>query len=154
MIYMSLIDDMSRGANTDLIWKALADPTRRELLDALTGEPQTTGQLVELFPDLCRTGVMKHLDVLVEAGLVIVRREGRVRWNKLNPMPIQLIYDRWVSKHVRGVASAMSRLKQVAEGEAEGQKPSQQRPSPRRSSSQKSKTKSRRKSATASRKRK
>ena len=93
------------------IWKALADPTRRELLDALAEGPRSTGDLVEAVPQLCRTAVMKHLDVLVAAELVLVRREGRQRWNHLNPMPIQGIYDRWVSRHVQGTASAMSRLK-------------------------------------------
>ena len=106
---------MNEAADLDLIWKALADPTRRSILDALAKRALTTGELVTRFPDLCRTGVMKHLDVLVEAELVLVKREGRVRWNKLNPMPIQRIYDRWVSKHVRGMASAMSRLKDQAE---------------------------------------
>ena len=84
-------------------------------MDALAKRPLTTGQLVERFPDLCRTGVMKHLDVLVNANLIVVKRDGRERWNHLNPMPIQRIYDRWVCKHVRGMASAMSRLKDQAE---------------------------------------
>jgi DNA-binding transcriptional ArsR family regulator len=99
----------------DLVWRALADPTRRRVLDELAERPHTTGELVERFPALCRTAVMKHLDVLERAGLLVVKREGRVRWNHLNPMPIQRLYDRWVSKHVRGVASAASRLKDHVE---------------------------------------
>jgi DNA-binding transcriptional ArsR family regulator len=95
----------------DLVWKALADATRRELLDALAAGPLTTGQLVEQFDSLCRTNVMKHLEILVSAKLVVIRREGRTRWNYLNPAPIQQICDRWVSKHVKKMASAMSRLK-------------------------------------------
>ena len=112
---MSLISDMKAATTTDRIWRALSDPTRRALLDALAGRPFTTGELVGRFPELCRTAVMKHLDVLEAAELVIVRREGRVRWNSMNAMPIQRIYDRWVKKHVRGVASAVSRLKDLAE---------------------------------------
>ena len=99
----------------DLVWKALADATRREILDALAERPLTTGDLVEQFPAHCRTNVMKHLDVLVEANLVIPRREGRVRWNYLNPVPIQRVCDRWVSRHVRQIASALSRLKDHVE---------------------------------------
>ena len=106
---------MTDSTSEDRIWRALAEPTRRRLLDALSDEARTTGDLVEQFPDLCRTAVMKHLDVLVGAGLVVVRREGRTRWNQLNPMPIQLIYDRWVSHHVRDTAAALARLKRHVE---------------------------------------
>ena len=108
---MSLHSDMYSAVQMDRVWKALADPTRRALLDALAKRAQTTGALVAKFSNLCRTAVMKHLDTLETAGLVIVRREGRVRWNQLNPMPIQRIYDRWVAGHLRGMASAISRLK-------------------------------------------
>ena len=64
----------SRQEKGDLIWKALADATRREVLDLLAERPLTTGELVERFPDLCRTNVMKHLDVLTAANLVIVKK--------------------------------------------------------------------------------
>jgi len=101
--------------NDDVIWKALADPTRREVLDALRDQPRRTGELCQQFDDLCRTAVMKHLDVLVGAGLVVVRREGRFRWNHLNPAPLQQIYERWMSPHVRRHAATASRLKRVAE---------------------------------------
>ena len=109
---------MSKMANSDAVWRALADPTRRGLLDELAQEPRSTGDLVECCPNLCRTAVMKHLDVLEAAGLLIVRREGRVRWNHLNAIPIQNIYDRWVSKHVRGIAAAAGRLQNHAESAA------------------------------------
>ncbi len=99
----------------DRVWKALADSTRRAVLDALADGPLTTGDLVERFPELCRTAVMKHLDVLVEANLVVPRREGRQRWNDLNPAPIQAVCDRWVSRHVSRLASAMGRLKGLVE---------------------------------------
>ena len=105
---------MSRRTSTldpDRVWRALADPTRRAILDELAGSPRTTGELVERFQPLCRTNVMKHLDVLVDAQLVLVRRRGRERWNHLNPVPIQRVCDRWVTRHVRHPASALSRLK-------------------------------------------
>lgn len=102
-------------SGSDNIWKALGDANRRAMLDALAERPLTTGELVSRFDDLCRTAVMKHLDVLVAAGLVVVRREGRQRWNYLNPVPIQHVCDRWISKHVQRMASAMSRLKEVVE---------------------------------------
>jgi DNA-binding transcriptional ArsR family regulator len=106
---------MKKPPQNDLIWKALADATRREILDALAERPQTSGEIVARFDGLCRTNVMKHLDILVAANLVIVRREGRSRWNYLNPVPIQRVCDRWVSKHVKHLAAAMSRLKDHVE---------------------------------------
>ena len=109
---------MLSSGDLDLVWKALADPTRRGILDALARRPHTTGELVERFSELCRTAVMKHLGLLEAAELVVVRRQGRVRWNHLNPMPIQRIHDRWVARHIRGVASALSRLKDHVEARA------------------------------------
>lgn len=114
---MSLIGDITRDdSDNDAVWRALADPTRRAILDLLAGGERTTGDVVEAFEHLSRTNVMKHLGVLERADLVLVRREGRVRWNYLNAVPIQRIYDRWVSRHIKGVASAMSRLKDHIEG--------------------------------------
>ncbi|MCA9125861.1 MAG: winged helix-turn-helix transcriptional regulator [Planctomycetales bacterium] len=103
-------------AEVDLVWKALADSTRRSILDLLAERPLATGEVVARFEKaLCRTAVMKHLEILVQAKLVIVRREGKMRWNYLNPVPIQQVCDRWVSQHVRQVASAVSRLKELTE---------------------------------------
>ncbi len=104
----------------DLVWKALADPTRRSILDRLAQGPATTGDVCAFFAKadhggLGRTGVMKHLDCLEAAGLLTVRREGRLRWNHLNPVPIQRVCDRWVSRHVRHLASAANRLKDHVE---------------------------------------
>ena len=110
-----MADNKKTGARDDRVWKALADLTRRGLLDLLADGPKTTGELVSRFPALCRTAVMKHLDILVGAGLVLVRREGRVRWNHLNPVPIQRVCDRWVSRHVRKMSSALNRLKAIVE---------------------------------------
>ncbi|MFK7767381.1 MAG: ArsR/SmtB family transcription factor [Mariniblastus sp.] len=113
---MSPLSDMNKvRSKQDEIWKALSDGTRREILDVLATGPKTTGELVERFDDLCRTNVMKHIGVLVAANLVIIRREGRVRWNHLNPAPIQSVCDRWVRKHVKKMASSMSRLKDHVE---------------------------------------
>ena len=112
---MSLFSDMNDSDLKELVWKALADGTRRDMLDALAAGPLTTGQLVERFNTICRTNVMKHLEILVQANLVVIRREGRLRWNYLNPTPIQRICDRWVSKHVKKMASALSQLKDHVE---------------------------------------
>ncbi|HBE69028.1 MAG TPA: transcriptional regulator [Planctomycetaceae bacterium] len=106
----------ARSEKHDKIWKALADRSRRDILDMLAERPLSTGEIVARFDNsLSRTMVMKHLDVLVAAQLVIVRREGRSRWNYLNPAPIQDVCNRWISKHVRHVSSAMSRLKELVE---------------------------------------
>src|SRR3954470_15726703 len=80
----------------DAVWKALADPTRRAILDLLRAGPRPTTEVVQAFPRLSRFGVMKHLEVLREAGLVQSRDEGRQRVNSLNAMPIRQIYERWV----------------------------------------------------------
>ena len=111
---MSPLCDMKAHVD-EPIWKALADPSRRRILDALADGAMSTGEVVALFDDLCRTAVMKHLDVLVAANLVIVRREGRFRWNSINPVPIERVCARWVNRHVRRKASALNRLKDVVE---------------------------------------
>ena len=99
----------------DKIWKALGDGTRRQILDVLAERPLTTGEIVSRFEHLCRTNVMKHLDVLVTANLVIVRRQGRTRWNHLNPVPIQAIYRRWIRPFDRLSANRLLRLKAAVE---------------------------------------
>jgi DNA-binding transcriptional ArsR family regulator len=96
------------------VWRALADPTRRAILDLLRVGPRTTGDLAERFA-LTRFGVMKHLGVLVDAGLVWVRRDGRLRWNHLNPMPIHQIYRRWIKPFETAAADQLLRLTQHAE---------------------------------------
>ena len=98
----------------DEVWKALADPTRRRLLDLLKDRPQTTGDLCARL-DISRYGVMKHLGILEAAGLVIVRREGRTRYNYLNAVPIRRIYERWVSKYAGVWASSLLALKRHVE---------------------------------------
>jgi DNA-binding transcriptional ArsR family regulator len=99
----------------DPIWKALSDETRRTILDFLRSGPKTTTAIVEQFPDLSRFGVMKHLDVLRQAALVLTREDGRQRINSLNSVPIRMIYERWVSNYQDLWANALLRVKEAAE---------------------------------------
>ena len=99
----------------DLVWKALSDPTRRSILDLLRKGPMTTTEIVDRFPSLTRFGVMKHLSVLRDAGLVQDRWEGRRRINSLNAVPIRMIYERWVSGYQDLWASKLTSLKQQLE---------------------------------------
>src|SRR5215510_15965957 len=96
----------------DAVWKALADPTRRAILDLLRQGPCTTTEIVDAFPHLSRFGVMKHIDVLREAGLINTREEGRQRLNSLNAVPIRRIYERWVSRYEEFWADQLLRLKE------------------------------------------
>ena len=99
----------------DQIWKALADETRRTILDFLRSGPKPTTAIVEQFPDLSRFAVMKHLDVLRQAALVVTREEGRQRINSLNAVPIRMIYERWVSNYEGIWANALLRVKEASE---------------------------------------
>src|SRR5262245_44477634 len=78
------------------VWRALANAHRRQILDLLHTGPLTTGQLAEAVPEVSRYAVMQHLGVLVDTGLVVVRRQGRQRVNHLNPVPLRRWYERWV----------------------------------------------------------
>jgi uncharacterized protein YndB with AHSA1/START domain len=99
----------------DAVFKALADPTRRALLDELFREDgQTLNALEERFP-MTRFGVMKHLKQLEAAGLVVTRRRGREKLHYLNPIPIRLVHDRWVSKYAEPWAAALTGLKNEME---------------------------------------
>ena len=103
----------------DAVFKALADPTRRELLDELFREDgQTLGALERRF-DMSRFGVAKHLRILEEAGLVVARRRGREKLHFLNPVPIRLLHDRWVSKYAEPWAAGLSDLKSRLESPME-----------------------------------
>jgi DNA-binding transcriptional ArsR family regulator len=95
----------------DEVFKALADPTRRALLDALFAEDGQTLTALEGRMQMTRFGVMKHLKVLEEAGVVTTRKQGREKLHFLNPVPIRLIHDRWVSKYAEPWASALTELK-------------------------------------------
>src|SRR5688500_17408248 len=99
----------------DPVFKALADPTRRGLLDELFRQDGQTLSALEGRVEMTRFGVMKHLRVLEEAGLVATRRRGREKLHFLNPVPIRLIHDRWVSKYAEPWAAALTQLKRRLE---------------------------------------
>ena len=101
----------------DAVFKALADPTRRTLLDRLYEEDGQTLHALEEGLPMTRIGVMKHLRVLEEAGLLTTKRRGREKLHFLNPVPIRLVHDRWVSKYAEPWAAALSELKQTLEEE-------------------------------------
>lgn len=107
---------MSSDDKMDKVFKALAAATRRALLDQLRDRPKTTGDLCAAFPDLDRCTVMQHLKVLEAADLVIVRREGRERWNHLNTLPIRDIEERWIGPHARHAVDQLARLRDGLDG--------------------------------------
>jgi DNA-binding transcriptional ArsR family regulator len=99
----------------DAVFKALADSTRRTLLDELFEQDGQTLTALETRLPMSRFGVMKHLRVLEEAGLVTTRKRGREKLHFLNPVPIRLIHDRWVSKYAEPFAETLTGLKQQLE---------------------------------------
>jgi DNA-binding transcriptional ArsR family regulator len=102
----------------DAVFRALADPSRRLLLDHLFDEDgQTLGALVEGVPGMTRFGVMKHLTVLEEAGLVTTQKVGREKRHYLNPVPIRLVHDRWISKYEEPFVRGLVDLKHDLEKE-------------------------------------
>lgn len=101
------------------VFRALADESRRELLDALfERDGQSLGELGGTLPAMTRFGVAKHLRVLEEAGLLTTVRSGRSKLHYLNPVPIRLIHDRWISKYAEPWVASMSRLKSDLEASA------------------------------------
>jgi len=103
----------------DTVFKALSDPTRRSLLDELFREDGQTLSALEARFEMTRFGVMKHLALLEEAGLVVTRRRGREKLHFLNPVPIRLVHDRWVSKYAEPWVAGLSDLKQRLESPME-----------------------------------
>jgi DNA-binding transcriptional ArsR family regulator len=100
----------------ELVFRALADRSRRRLLDALhRRDGQTLGELDAVLPDVTRFATMKHLRVLERAGLVTTQRAGREKRHYLNPVPIRMIRDRWISKYAEPVVRATSRIKSSLE---------------------------------------
>ena len=99
----------------DLVFRALADPTRRHLLDRLYERDGRTLTELESDLEMTRFGVMKHLRLLEEAGLVVTRRAGRQKHHYLNPVPIRLIHDRWIDKYTERQVSALANLKSELE---------------------------------------
>jgi DNA-binding transcriptional ArsR family regulator len=105
----------SRSVDDDRVFKALADPTRRFLLDRLFVRDGRTLTELESELEMTRFGVMKHLRILEEAGLVVTRRSGREKLHFLNPVPIRLIHDRWIDKYRERHTSALAELKHKLE---------------------------------------
>ena len=101
----------------DRVFKALADSTRRHLLDRLFERDGRTLTELESELEMSRFGVMKHLRVLEDAGLVVARRRGREKLHYLNPVPIRLIHDRWIDKYTERQVSALTDLKKHLEDE-------------------------------------
>ena len=99
----------------DRVFRALADPTRRFLLDLLFERDGRTLTELESEIEMTRFGVMKHLKVLEEAGLVVARRSGREKLHFLNPVPIRLIHDRWIDKYTERHVTALADLKRQLE---------------------------------------
>lgn len=101
--------------DTESIWKALSDPHRRRLMDLMRESPKTTGDLVSEFSSIGRCAIMKHLSILEKSNLVVPKKIGKHRWNYINAIPIQLIYERWVKKYEAQWASSLLQLKELSE---------------------------------------
>ncbi|GAA0336423.1 helix-turn-helix domain-containing protein [Micropruina glycogenica] len=110
MLYFYNMLPVEHKDDDDLVFKALASPIRRRMLDALKQAPRTTGQLCDELPELDRTTVLQHLRVLEQADLVIGRRVGRERHLSLAPLPIKRIHDRWISEYMRAAVELLDRL--------------------------------------------
>lgn len=106
-------------SDDDRVFKALADPTRRFLLDLLFARDGRTLTELESELEMTRFGVMKHLRVLEDAGLVVTQRSGREKLHFLNPLPIRLVHDRWIDKYREPRVSALTELKRKLEHEEE-----------------------------------
>ena len=117
---------LERGLEDDagLLWRALADPTRRRILDLLRERPRVTGEVAARFP-ISRVAVMRHLEVLSAAGLVTSRKRGRERWHYLNAVPLQRLHRRWAGPAAAGFASALLRLQDTVETEGRPMEPIQ-----------------------------
>ena len=109
---------MTGVEDDDRVFRALADPTRRHLLDRLFERDGRTLTELESELEMTRFGVMKHLRLLEEAGLVLTRRQGREKLHYLNPVPIRLIHDRWIDKYRERQVSALTDLKSELEDTA------------------------------------
>ena len=113
---------MSQEADPlDPVWRALASPIRRRILDILREGPRITGDLADEFSDLSRFAVMQHLGVLEEADLVIRKKDGRTTWNHMNPVPIQRLADRWIDRMRRPWVESLVDLKSQLESEVEAE---------------------------------
>jgi DNA-binding transcriptional ArsR family regulator/uncharacterized protein YndB with AHSA1/START domain len=115
---------LERGLEDDTarLWRALADPTRRRILDLLRERPRITGEIAAQFP-VSRIAVMRHLEVLSQAGLITSRKRGRERWHYLNVVPLQKLHRRWADPAAAGFASALLRLQDNVEAEGRHMEP-------------------------------
>ena len=120
---MLYVYNMSREEDLDVVFRALGDARRRQMLDLLKDRPRTTGEVCERFSTLDRCTVMQHLGVLERAGLIVIRREGRNRWNYFNPLPIKQLHDRWVGAYAASAAGILARLKVEMERQPSGPPP-------------------------------
>ena len=113
-----------REKTEDVVFKALADPSRRRLLDMLREQDGQSLTALEAMLPMTRFGVMKHLRILEAASLITTRKVGRERLHYLNPVAVQIIYDRWVSKYAQPFTETMAGLKRRMEGRRMAEKPS------------------------------
>ena len=102
------------------LFKALGHPIRRQILDILKQSAKTTGELIEYFPEVTRFAIMKHLTILEEGNLIVVRREGKYRRNFLNAVPLQEMHNRWVSKYMQTTANSLLNLRTIVEKNEKG----------------------------------
>jgi DNA-binding transcriptional ArsR family regulator len=102
-------------ATYDRLFQALANATRRRILDLLRDHPRTTGELCGQFPALDRCTTMQHLRVLEQAGLVVAHRRGRERWNHLDVLPIKQLHDRWIGDYARSAVDLLATLRTALE---------------------------------------
>jgi DNA-binding transcriptional ArsR family regulator len=121
-VYHMLIAEATGSTSPEApdLWRALANPVRRQLLDVLGLGPRTTGDLAAATPELSRFAVMQHLGVLTDAGLVVVRRRGRHRFNHLNPVPLRSWYERWVTPFADRTAADLLALQRTVEAPGGG----------------------------------
>lgn len=108
---------MSIAEQQNNVFKALAAPVRRQILDDLRDQPLTTGTLCDHFPELDRCTVMQHIKVLERADLIIPQKKGRERWNHLNPIPIHAIHERWIGPHAARAVERLDKLKSQLESD-------------------------------------
>ncbi|TCB96878.1 transcriptional regulator [Micromonospora zingiberis] len=118
-------DPLNADAELDGVFKALASPTRRRILDLLKDQARTTGDLCEQLPQLDRCTVMQHLRALEAAGLVIAQRKGRERWNHLDPLPIKRIHDRWIGEYASAAVDRLATFKSALENPTGQPRPTQ-----------------------------
>jgi DNA-binding transcriptional ArsR family regulator len=116
LYFYNMSIEKKRQERQEAVFKALADHRRREMLDLLKDKPLTTGDICNQFRSLDRCTVMQHLRVLEKADLIIVKREGRNRWNYINPLPIKEIYDRWISHYATHAVDILTHMKRNLEG--------------------------------------